>query len=265
MFDGGCLLRRKLLLSLFLLTALVSCTLTGADNLLSDTPDSGVIAGWRQIAPGLEWRVYPYGDGASTEISVVRIDPVNYVFRVHYTPNIVRSRNAWAENLPEAVAFINTSFYDENNVPLGLVIADGVASGFSYQDRGGTFFVQNDTPRLQSVLSGPLDTTSLQQAVQTFPMLMINGAQSYRQDTPSARRSAVGIDQQGHILLMVTSRGGTTLNGLSEFLAQSDMSLVNAMNFDGGGSSMMTVRAGDFVYRFASIDSVPVVLAVYPR
>jgi uncharacterized protein YigE (DUF2233 family) len=258
-------LRRKLLLSLFLHTALVSCTLTGPENLLSNTPDSLDVVGWQQLAPGLEWRVYPYGDGASTEISVVRIDPANYAFRVHYTPEIVRSRAEWAERLTGVVAFVNTSFYDENNVPLGLVVSDGVASGISYQDRGGTFFVQNGLPGLRSNINDPIGNTPVEQAVQAFPMLVINGEQAYTQDSPSARRSAIGIDQQGRVLLMVTSLGGTTLNGLSDFLAQSDMNLVNAMNFDGGGSSLMTVNIGDFSYRFAGIDPVPVVLAVYPR
>ena len=256
-------MQKKSLVSL-LLVMLISSILTGCDT-LSETDVRPNPDGWQQIAPGLEWRAYPYESGTSTEITVVRIDPAFYTFRVHHTPEVVLSRREWEDSLPGAAVFINASFYDENNMPLGLLVMDGAATGISYQDRGGTFFVENGVPGLRSNVNEPLRDTPVEQAVQAFPMLVINGQQAYTDATPSARRSAVGIDQQGHVLLMFTSRGGTTLNGLSAFLAQSDMALVNAMNLDGGGSTMMTVRSGDFAYRFASLDPVPVVLAAHPR
>jgi exopolysaccharide biosynthesis protein len=73
----------------------------------------------------------------------------------------------------------------------------------------------------------------------------------------------IAQDTQGRILLLVTPLTGLTLADLSAYLPTTDMSIVNALNLDGGGSTMIYAR--DNALRLASLDPVPAVLAVYAR
>ena len=67
------------------------------------------------------------------------------------------------------------------------------------------------------------------------------------------------------ILLMATPLLGISLVDLANYLPTTDMQIINAVNLDGGGSTMMSLAYGSPSYALASFDAVPTVLAVYPR
>lgn len=223
------------------------------------------MVGWQSIGPGLEWRVERFDERTSIEIAFLRIDPGLHTFRVHYQPGVALRLDDWQAQLDGAVALVNANFYSRDNTALGLVVADSIAYGTSYRDRGGTFLVQNGVVDIRSNIYEPVSGTPVEQAIQAFPMLVQNGQQAFYTPGRSARRTAIGIDSQGRVLLIATVRGGTTLAALSTFLASSDLGLVDALNLDGGGSTMIGVNSGDFRYAFAGFDPVPAVAAVYPR
>jgi hypothetical protein len=224
---------------------------------------------WQMIIPGLEQRVYlPPPENEVTKVSALRIDPAYYSFRVHYRPGAPLTIRQWAEALPGAVAFVNANFFDENGNALGFLVADGLAFGESYVNRGGTFLVQNDLPRVRSNIAEPYAGESFEQAAQGFPMLMLDGAQSYTDTAQDrfTRRTVVAQDANGRIVLLTTPLIGLTLLDLSAFLPTTDMNLVNALNLDGGGSTLMYLTInGTPEYIVTSLDPVPAVLAVYAR
>jgi uncharacterized protein YigE (DUF2233 family) len=224
-----------------------------------------MVDGWQVIAPGLEWRLMSYSDQTSIEIAVLRVDPAQFTFRVHYQPGEAYRLRDWQERLPDAVAIINANFFDDANNTLGLVLADGVRYGISYTDRGGTFLIQNGWPDIRSNIYEPVGNAIIEQAVQAFPMLVMNGQQAFYDEGRSSRRTAIAQDASGRVLLIATVRGGLPLDALSAFLAQSDLGLVDAVNLDGGGSTLIGVQWPGFAYAFQSFDPVPVVLSVYRR
>ena len=111
----------------------------------------------------------------------------------------------------------------------------------------------------------PYQGEALEQAVQAFPMLVLDGVSIFTDTSATAisRRTVVAEDTQGRILVMVTPFLGLSLLDLSAYLATTDMQIVNAVNLDGGGSTMMFVASSNF--RLPSFDPVPSVLGVYPR
>jgi hypothetical protein len=230
------------------------------------TPQQSALDGWTVLAPGLELRSYIPDDSPMAQLLALRIDPAYYVFRAHYDPGEAHSLHQWNETLPGAVAFINANFFDADSTINGLLVADGVYSGTSYRDFGGMFQVQNGVPRVRSLIFEPYMGETLEQAVQAFPMLVVNGAQAYFSSEPErvTRRTVVGQDSSGRILLMVTPMIGTTLADLSAYLPTTDMNLVSALNLDGGGSTLLYV-GGESPRAIASFDPVPAVLAVYAR
>lgn len=239
--------------------------ITTPSPLLTPTPNSG----WQSIAHGLERRNYdPDPLNPVTRMIALRIDPAEYTFRVHYQPSQAQSTLEWTTALPDAVAFVNANFFDQADVALGLLVADGVVYGRSYTDRGGTFLVQNGQPRIRANLREPYQGEPMEQAVQAFPMLVLDGVAAFTdtiQDR-STRRTIVAQDSSGRIILLATPVLGLTLRDLSAYLPTTDMNIITAFNLDGGRSTLMVINATGFSETVvSSIDSVPAVLAVYKR
>lgn len=225
-------------------------------------------SGWETLAPGLERRVYrPGGSNILTSFLALRIDPALYSLRAHYLPGQPLDAPGWQAALPGAAAFINANFFNPENHILGLLVADGVPYGQSFSGFGGMAQVQNGVPRVRSLIAEPYAGEALEQAVQAFPMLVLNGQPTFERtngDRPS-RRTIIGQDRAGRIILITTnSLIGMRLADLGAYLASTDLDLVNALNLDGGGSTMMVINAGapQIVPPF---DPVPAVLAVYPK
>ena len=225
--------------------------------------------GWETLAPGLEKRNYQPDGNFLGQLNVVRIDPAIYTFRAHYRPGEPLGIARWGEALPDAVTFVNANFFDVQAMILGLLVADGIIYGQSYQERGGTFVVQNGIPRVRSNIQEPYQGEALEQAVQGFPMLVVNGEAVYSttRGDEVTRRTVVAQDSSGRILFMMTPLIGITLTDLSAFLAEADIDIMNVLNLDGGGSSMLYYRPPGvgIPFTFPSFDPVPAVLAAYAR
>lgn len=225
-------------------------------------------SGWETLAPGLERRVYrPGGLNALTSFLALRMDPALYSLRAHYLPGQPLDAPGWQAALPGAAAFVNANFFNLENHILGLLVADSVSYGQSFIGFGGMAQVQGGVPRVRSLIAEPYLGEALEQAVQAFPMLMLNGEPTFERtdgDRPS-RRTIVAQDRAGRIVLITTnSLIGMRLADLGAYLASTDLDLVNALNLDGGGSTMMVINSGA-PQIVPSFDPVPAVLAVYPN
>jgi uncharacterized protein YigE (DUF2233 family) len=234
---------------------------TPADALPAET-------GWVPLAPGLERRVYrPGGGNPLTSFLALRVDPALYSLRAHYVPGQALDAAGWQAALPGAAAFVNANFFDPQGAVLGLLVSDGVIYGNSFIGFGGMAQVQGGFPRVRSLIAEPYAGEPLEQAVQAFPMLILNGQPTFERtqgDRPS-RRTIVGQDRAGRIILITTnSLIGMRLADLGTYLASTDLDLLNALNLDGGGSTMMVINAGA-PQIVPSFDAVPAVLAVYPK
>lgn len=225
---------------------------------------------WVSLAPGLEQRVYvPDSNNTVTQMRALRIDPALYTFRAHYRPGQPLTLPQWLEELPGAVAFVNANFFTPQHEIVGMLVSDGVVFGASLQNLGGTFQVQNGQVRVRSNILEPYAGEPLEQAVQAYPMLVLNGTPAFTDTSRPdrfTRRTVVGQDANGRIILLATPLLGLPLVDLSAFLAATDLELINAFNLDGGGSTLMYVGLpGIPEYRLPSLDPVPAVLAVHPR
>jgi uncharacterized protein YigE (DUF2233 family) len=244
--------------------------LGGCVNLGTAAPTPAVGDVWETLAPGFERRFYrPGGEYPLTQFVALRIDPALYAFRAHYRPGEPLTLDGWRNQLPGAVAFVNANFFDTERRALGLVVADGTSYGQAFQGMGGMLQVHNGGVRVRSTILEPYAGEPLEQAVQAFPMLITNGQASFSttQGDRISRRTLVGQDTQGRIVLTANSSlVGMRLVDLSSYLATTDLNLVNAVNLDGGGSTMLAMNVpGQPSYQVLSLDPVPTILAVYPR
>ncbi len=220
--------------------------------------------GWRELAPGLQLHNALSTGALFGQLIALRIDPQRYSLRAHYDPGHARTLEGWLETLPGVLAFINANFFSSSLQVNGLLVADGVAHGQPWLTRGGTLLVRDGLPLLRPSHEQPWQFTPPQQAVQGFPMLVLDSNPAYRGRSSVSRRSVVALDRSGHVLLLATPLLGITLADLAAWLATSDLDIVNALNLDGGGSTMFYART-EQPARIPSLDAVPALLAVWPK
>jgi len=219
--------------------------------------------GWQELAPGLELHRSLATGSLFGQAFALRIDPRLFQLRAHYVPGEARTLDDWLDALPGVTAFINANFFDRDSRINGLLVADGVSHGQPWLTRGGTFLLRDGLPVIQPNTERPWRAGVLRQAVQGFPMLVLDGQPAYRRSGAPARRSVVALDRSGRVLLFTTPLLGPSLAGMAAWLASPDLEIDSALNLDGGSSTMFYVHTDDPL-RLPSLDPVPALLAVWP-
>lgn len=226
---------------------------------------------WQVVAPGIEHRDMTIRlDGSrSVRAILVRLDPAWITFRVHYRPAAPYTISGWRERLPGAAIIVNGGFYDTDDYAVGMVVSDGQVYGQSYSGFGGMFQVDTGgLARVRSLVTEPYQGEALSQAVQAFPMLIEAPGVRAPQDggfDDSSRRTLIGQDIAGRIIVVVIPRQSISLNDLQTWLLASDLDVQIALALDGGRSTGMVISTPGYSAVYPSLDKVPDVIAVYAR
>lgn len=219
-------------------------TQADAQQTPQSTPPTPAFDEFVLLAAGLERRTLEVRIGGLTAetIFVLRIDPALYRFDIGYAPEAPQTLESW-RLATGAIAAQNGGFFTETFHATGLIAVDGVVSGSSYVDFGGMLNVDDSGVRVRSLVTQPYQPNEpLDDALQSFPMLMEGGVASYNEvGGQRARRSAIGIDEQGRVLLLTTLANTFTLTDFSQFLATAELDLVSVLNLDGGSSAGLLV------------------------
>lgn len=235
----------------------------GADAIAADVASLGdATDGWRAIAPGLETaeRVVRDAGGAVRERPlVVRLDPERYAFDVAYRPGEPQVLSAW-QAATGADVVVNGGYFTEAYVATGYIVAGGTPSGASYGDFAGEFAVTAAGPEVRWLAEHPHDPAEpLLAAVQAFPLLVRPDGQAAYPDDDGlpARRTIIGQDGQGRIVIAVMPLGGLTLHALATWLAgPADLGLRIAFNLDGGASTGLLLPDGSGEPGLSAVPSV---------
>ncbi len=258
----------QLCVCVLLVSLLSACQLRNLFEPASPSPAPPVPTvtpqGWTELAPGLQLHTSLSTGSLLGQLVALRVDPQRYRLRAHYQPGQALGLDDWLDALPGVVAFINANFFESNLHINGLLVADGVAHGQPWLSRGGTLLVRDGLPQLRPSRVQPWRNAPPQQAVQGFPMLVLDGAQAYKGRSSLARRSVVALDSQGHVLLLATPLLGISLADLAAWLVASELDIVSALNLDGGGSTLFFVSS-EPATSILSLDAVPALLAVWPE
>ncbi len=221
--------------------------------------------GWREIRSGVfirQMAADPYLKKGI--VHVVKIDPAQVDFHVRYQPDTPLRVQEWYSNT-EALIVINSSFFDGAHHAVGQLTADGQSGGQTHQLMDGAFYLTAVGAAVWP-LEGWKKPAGLQiaESVESFPMLLNPGGllnPDISTDARVARRTVVAVDRSGNVLFIVTPTG-FTLHGMAVWLANSDLDIDTALNFDGGSSSGIVVWTPDGMWGFDSANRVPAVITV---
>jgi len=245
--------------NLFWITICWVCLLApanlGAADLTHTSPQ------WQTLGRGLSFtRVEVIREGEDREVvaalAVVKIDPASNAFRVfHHAP---QSITAWQQELQAPIVF-NASYYGPGYQPVGLIIADGRASGPANNRQMRGMFVAEpkgispDLPRatILDLLATPINPKNLPwtQGVQSFPLLLdYKGNIRVRDSEKNSNRTVIATDRVGNILVFNTSNSYFTLREMAQFLKASKFEIDSAMNLDGGSEAQLLIKTKNFEY-----------------
>jgi len=245
--------------SLFWITICWVCLLApanlGAADLTHTSPQ------WQTLGRGLSFtRVEGIREGEDREVvatlAVVKIDPASNAFRVfHHAP---QSITAWQQELQAPIVF-NASYYGPGYQPVGLIIADGRASGPANNRQMRGMFVAEpkgispDLPRatILDLLATPVNPKNLPwtQGVQSFPLLLdYKGNIRVLDSEKNSNRTVIATDRVGNILVFNTSNSYFTLREMAQFLKASKFEIDSAMNLDGGSEAQLLIKTKNFEY-----------------
>ncbi len=262
---------RLLLLCCLLTSSLVACDvfpgLTTGDGTATPAQSDPFLNTWQRLAPGVEVRHEQWKSPANDTdtVTIARFDLHQVHISVGYQPDQPLYTNNWARQ-SGALAVINGGYFDQKNHSTALLISDGQAFGTSYEGFGGMLAVDTQgNVSLRSLRLQPYNAENeqLQQATQSSPMLVVDGARTqFDANAASQRRSVVAIDKQGRLLLIVSPSNAFSLDEMADLLIASDLSIQNALNLDGGASTGLYVKGGQQSVEIDSLTAVPIVIIV---
>jgi uncharacterized protein YigE (DUF2233 family) len=239
-----------------------------------------VAPSWEKIGNGLEQTNFKMnGDSIiSSSIAIVRSD-----MRSHRIATIRASEFGWKHATVQAlckaagaVACINANFFDEQVKPLGLVMSRGIIHQRVHKGGGLLTGILYITPK--SIGIDHRDTflpDGVVEAVQAGPRLVSKGVvvEGIKESSRSSNLSGICIDAQQRVAIFRVTSGvfGGSLHQLQSLLASPSIGCVEALNFDGGGSSSMYIsgeiqgHAGAVREEsFPGTDEVPVAIGLFP-
>jgi uncharacterized protein YigE (DUF2233 family) len=215
---------------------------------------------WRELAPGLEYAalsVPAAGDAVAGH--AFRADPRRVRVAVLDARREGRARASARELRAEGAALVavNGGFFDEHGAPLGLVVSDGVQRNPLRRVDWGVFALRGGAASIvhtREYVAAP----DVAAALQVGPRLVVAGRPTQLKPQVS-RRSALCVHPDGRVTLLVT--GALEAGALARFLAppagEAGLACRDALNLDGGPSTQLSARAGDFALEVAGGWPVP--------
>lgn len=230
---------------------------------------------WVETTTGLELAdLYVRRDPNPQTIDLVlaRLDPKRWRLRVLGTPAWdaeTVARFAATEHLSLAV---NAAYFSDEG-PLGLVVSDGVRRHRDASHRAA-HFVSEGAGLVPRILNDKhADVGDVDQAFQGFPAIMTDG-RTYGYMRVGGRgfdvwkvdrRTAGCVTRDDHLILLVTDSltNGLSLDELATVLG--GLGCVDAMGFDGGSSTSMSIRVKGHAREVPGLREVQVVLGATPH
>lgn len=218
--------------------------------------------------PGMEFFTVKYGAWGLARVRVLRFDPREHELRLlRPSKGETLARVSQMPGCDDALACFNGPFFDEEGgAPLGLLVSGNdvwqplraVTWGVFWADREGTPHVTVHDDFKSKVKP----TQDVSFAIQSGPTTLLNGEVKKKDHTELARRTSIGIDDQGRVLVLIANFP-VKLASLAEF-AQAKLAVRSLVNLDGGSSTQLVVRGRQNEPKVLGLP-VAVGVGIYPR
>ena len=249
----------------------LACWLLGLPTGGCARPHQDQPIAWQQLPSGLHYAkttTHVGPDHVSVPIHLIALHPNQFELRVVRAQDHGRvlGEAEFFRSSVGALAAVNAGYFDPQYKPLGLLVSASKTLSRLRKVDHGVFAVAGQQAFLQhaKTYTAPAD---LEFAIECGPRLVVAG-QPLHFKPGSDRRVAIGTDPSGQIVLAATE-GVLSLAEWAQWLARPTSAggagLSDALNLDGGSSTMMALVDGSVAVSLRSALQVPVGIVVLPR
>lgn len=206
---------------------------------------------WKPVAPGVEYRTFPFGEKGA--LHVVRLDPAKaeLVFGLRSKAGgEARTAAAWAEQLRLSVAINAGMFKPDQSSNVGrLVDGDHVNQGASNAYQSMLVFgpKKKGLPRAQLLdLDAPgAAEVAAQYASQVQNLRLIKGPGTsvWKPNGRAWSEAAIAQDSAGKLLFLF-SREGLQMADWNALVLKLPLQLTRAMHVEGGPEASLSIHGG---------------------
>jgi exopolysaccharide biosynthesis protein len=215
---------------------------------------------WQRIAPGVEMRRFDaFEHGLRMSVVAFRTTPS----RLQVAVGAPREVSQWRRELKALVA-VNGGFFDLSDRSLGLRVSNGERRSPMHGTRWSVFRIKAGKAAIlpaSDVAAALKRGVSYQQAVQCGPVLVKNRRVGDFK-TQWAQRTALGIQDDGRVVIAVTQGQMTFETWAQLWAARDGLNCRDALSLDGGSSTQLSLRAGKTTAELASGRVVPDVVLI---
>jgi uncharacterized protein YigE (DUF2233 family) len=191
---------------------------------------------WKQLGNGLESRTFTWH---GVQVHAFRAHPS----KIEVGTGALLDAPDWLRK-ERARVVINGGYFDEHSKPLGLRVSKSTKTSRLRQADWGVFWIRKGRARIAHTRDYPSKIRPTE-AIQCGPRLVVAGKTTDLKPQ-WGRRTGVGIDRSGRVVLAITD-GQLLLSNWAQVFASNDgLGCRDALNMDGGGSTQMaysTARA----------------------
>ncbi len=222
---------------------------------------------WRALSPGLEEAQYTTQDSHQNPVSFLlyKIDLKRYKIQPVQALDYRSDKMLVKEMVQKSGALlgINGGFFDPAYKSLGLLVKDGrELNAVKPVSWWGVFFIESGVP--QVVKSSDYNPRGFVEfAIQAGPRLVENGSVIPLKPNIS-QKTFIGATANQEIILGVTDKSALEAEDFARILAQ-ELKLNTALNLDGGSSTQLYAKVGNYEKETPVLASVANGLVVIPR
>jgi hypothetical protein len=224
---------RTIISAVLLVASVLASTTSGVE---SPVPQAQTRAG------DVEYLEVAYGFLGIARLRVLRLNPDGVELRLVSPPE--GATLAAIPGMPgceKALACVNGPFFDLDDSPIGLLVSQEVVEQPLRNVSWGVFWIDRKgkphVDRRKDFQSGVDPASQVRFAIQSGPTIVRRGKVLERAKRDVARRTAIGIDSLGRVLILVAG-WPISLNSLAE-VARDKLDLKYLMNLDGGSSTQL--------------------------
>lgn len=216
---------------------------------------------WKTVGADIERFEVPPASPTSTHLVLYRFRPEAFQWSFAYASSSQRISD-WVRAKPGMNLVVNAAYFDTDFTPTGFLQINGERIGRRQFDLDRSSLVQIDrVPQIVERVTGPKELERVQNGAQSYPLLIQNGGGAIAEDSGLlARRTAIGTDTKGRIYLIIAPDQPVTLYRFMEQLVGMGIQWKSVLNFDGGPSSGVSIRSGNWSEMYDSFTSIPIVL-----
>ncbi len=242
---------------------------TGCDDLIP-TANYPYSDSWYEIDDSLAFLDWEYETGKEIEvIKIFRLNPDDFNISMQYSSANPKYISEWDEFIEDAELIINGAYFHEDYTPSGYLKIDynRIGERIFDQNLSGVLVVENNILKIRDSGRDPLQSgEKLEFALQSYPFLIKNSVRGFQEDSGKiARRTAIGIDKEGFIYIIIVDDHRITLYDLMVELIKTDIDFVHVLNLDGGTSTGISIKKGSYEEMYDSLVKVPNVIVFSKR